>query len=57
MPLPSTTPQDNHAILVVVLIVTGLCIAYWRTALRVAVFILIAFAIYGLITGLHGMHV
>lgn len=57
MPLPSATPQDSHAIMVVVLLITGLCLVYWRIALRLAVFILLAFAIYGLITGLHGMHV
>lgn len=56
MPLPSATPQDSHAVFVAILIVTGLCVVYWRIALRVVVFVLIAFAIYGLITGLHGMH-
>lgn len=53
MPLPSTTPQDSHAIFVVVLLVTGLCVVYWRIALRLIVVIMVALAAYGLIATLH----
>lgn len=53
MPLPSTSPQDSHAIVVVVLLITGLCVIYWRIALRLIVIITIALAAYGLITTLH----
>jgi hypothetical protein len=53
MPLPSTTPQDNHTILVVILILTGLCVIYWRTALKLIVILMVALAAYGLIATLH----
>jgi hypothetical protein len=53
MPLPSTTPQDSHAIMVAVLIVAALCVIYWRKALQLVVIVLIAFTVYGLIIGLH----
>lgn len=52
MPLPSTTAQDSHAIMVAVLLVTGLCVVYWRIALRLAVIITIALAAYGMIATL-----
>ncbi len=56
MPTPAPQPQDSQAIIVVVLILACLCVVYWRTALRVIAIILIAFAIYGVIAGLHGLH-
>jgi hypothetical protein len=52
MPVPST-PQDSHAIIVVVLIIAALCVIYWRLAIRLFVIILIALAVYGAIAGLH----
>lgn len=52
MPLPSA-PQDSHAIMAAVLIITGLCVVYWRLAFRLAVIITVGFAAYGLITALH----
>jgi hypothetical protein len=56
MPVPSPQPQDNQAILVIVLFLAALCVVYWRTALRLIAIILIALAVYGVIAGLHGLH-
>jgi hypothetical protein len=56
MPVPSNHPQDTQAILVVITFLACLCVVYWRTALRVIVVALVALAIYGTITGLHGLH-
>lgn len=53
MPLPSTTAQVSHAIAVAILLATGLCVVYWRTALRLALIIMITLAAYGLIATLH----
>jgi hypothetical protein len=54
MPVPPTSPQDNNAILVIVLLVAGLCTIYWRITLRLIAIGLIALAAYGLIVSLHG---
>jgi hypothetical protein len=56
MPIPSNQPQDTQTIMVVVIFLACLCVVYWRTALRVIVVALVALAIYGAITGLHGLH-
>jgi hypothetical protein len=56
MPVPSNQPQDTQTILVVVIFLACLCVVYWRTVLRVIVIALVALAIYGAITGLHGLH-
>jgi hypothetical protein len=53
MPVPPTTPHDNAAILVIVLVAGYFCAFYWRTALRLVAILLIAAAVYGLIIGLH----
>jgi hypothetical protein len=56
MPIPSNQPQDTQTISVVVIFLACLCVAYWRTVLRVIVVALVAFAIYGAIMGLYGLH-
>jgi hypothetical protein len=56
MPAPSNQPQDTQTILVVISFLACLCVVYWRTALRVIVVALVALAIYGAITGLHGLY-
>lgn len=56
MPVTSNQPQDTQTILVVIIFLACLCVVYWRTALRVIVVALVALAIYGAITGLHGLH-
>ncbi len=56
MPVPSPQPQDNQAIVMIVLFLTVLCVIYWRTALRMIAIMLIALAVLGLIAGLHSLH-
>jgi cation transporter-like permease len=56
MPVPAPQPHDNQAIVVIIFFVAALCVRYWREALRLIVIILIALAVLGLITGLHGLH-
>jgi hypothetical protein len=53
MPVPSASPQDTNAILVIALIVAGFCAFYPKTALRLIAAVLIALVAYGLIIGLH----
>jgi hypothetical protein len=50
-------PQDTQAIAVVILIIAGLCVAYWKVALRVFVIGLVALAILGTVAGLHTLHI
>lgn len=52
MPVPST-PQDSHAIIVLILIITTLGVIYWRLTIRLLVIAMIALAVYGAIAGLH----
>ncbi len=56
MPVPSTQPEDNQAIIMVVILVAILCVIYWRMALRVVAIILIATTVLGVIASLHGLH-
>ena len=56
MTIPSPQPQDNQAIVVVVLFLAAFCVIYWRTALRIIAIILIALAVLGFIAGLHDLH-
>lgn len=56
MPVPSNQPQGTQMTLVVITFLACLCVVYWRTALWVIVVALVAPAIYGAITGLHGLH-
>jgi hypothetical protein len=56
MPVPSSNPQDTQAaIAILVAITAGLCIAYWRTALRVILILVLVLAVYGAVIGLHGL--
>lgn len=52
MPVPST-PHDSHAIIAAVLIISALCVVYWRMTFRLLVILVIALAVYGAIVGLH----
>jgi hypothetical protein len=57
MHIQPSQPQDNQAIIVIVLITASLCVAYWRVALRMIVIIFIALAVLGVIAGLHSLHI
>ncbi|HXC83264.1 MAG TPA: hypothetical protein VNV62_15565 [Trebonia sp.] len=55
MSVPAPQPQDNDAIVVIVLFVAALCVRYWREALGLLAIIMIALAVLGLIAGVHGI--
>jgi hypothetical protein len=49
-------PQDNAEILIVVLVITGLAVKYWRIAVPVIIAAALTITIYGLIEGLTAFH-
>ncbi len=61
---PATTqPADAQAAVVLVIFLVGLCVAYWRTALKMLTIILISLAVLsvilavlGVIDALHELH-
>lgn len=55
MPVHSQ-PPDNAEILVVVLIITGLAVRYWRIVVPVMLAAALTVTIYGLIEGLTALH-
>jgi hypothetical protein len=56
MPIPPTNPQDTQAaIAVLTVIAAGCCVVYWRTALRVILFVVLALAVYGALVGIEGV--
>jgi len=54
MPVPSSNPQTIQTALVV-LIAAYLCVAYWRTTLRLIIIVVIALSILGAIVGIDGV--
>jgi hypothetical protein len=56
MPVPANQPQGTQTILVVIIFLTCVCVAYWRTMLRVIAVAFVALAIYGAVIGLYGLH-
>jgi fatty-acid desaturase len=55
MNVPAPQPQDNAAIVAIVLFVAAICARYWRTVLLMIVIAMLAFTVIGLIAGLHDM--
>ena len=56
MPIPPANSQDTQAAVAVLAIITaGFCVAYWRTALRAILVVVLALAVYGAVAGIHGM--
>lgn len=54
MAVPPSTPQDTQAaIAVVVVVLIGWSVVYWRTALKVALIVVLALVAYAVITGFH----
>lgn len=53
MPIQPPQPQDNQAIAVIVLIIAGICVRYWRTALLMFAIVLIALIVLGVIAEVH----
>jgi predicted RND superfamily exporter protein len=55
MPVPPSSPPDNHAAIgILITIATYFVVSHWRTALRVILVVVIALAVYGAVAGLHG---
>lgn len=56
MSVPPSNPQDTQAaIAVLIAIATGCSVIYWRTALRVILIVVLIFAVYGAVIGIHGV--
>jgi chromate transport protein ChrA len=56
MPVPPSNPQDTqHAIDVLIALAACFCVAYWRTAIRVILVVLLALVIYGVLAGVEGV--
>jgi hypothetical protein len=56
MPIPPSNPQDTQAaIAVLIAIAASLCVAYWRTVLRLILIVVIALVIYGAVAGIDGV--
>lgn len=54
MPLPPSTPQDTQAAIVVLTaIVACWSVIYWRTALKVAIIVVLILVVYGIAVGIH----
>ncbi|HET9081223.1 MAG TPA: hypothetical protein VFO01_12005 [Trebonia sp.] len=55
MPVPPASPQDTQAaVAVVAAVIFGWCVIYWRTALKVALIVILILVVYGVAAGLHG---
>jgi hypothetical protein len=55
MQVPAPQPQDNAAIVAIVLFVAAICARYWRTVLLMIAIATLAFTVLGLLAGLHDM--
>jgi hypothetical protein len=56
MPVSPNNPQDTQAVIAVLIAITAcLCVAYWRTALRIILFVVLALAVFGVVAGIDGV--
>jgi hypothetical protein len=55
MPIQSPQPHDTQAIVVIVFIIAGLCVRFWRTALLFGAVVLITLVALGVIAELHAV--
>jgi hypothetical protein len=56
MPVPPSNPQDTQVAIAVLIAITAcLCVAYWRTALRIILIVVIALAVFGVVAGIDGV--
>jgi hypothetical protein len=55
MPATPGSPQDVGAIVIVIMLIAGLCVTYWRTTLRIAAIVIITLAAYGAFLVVEGM--
>ena len=56
MPAISSHTPDIETVTIVAILIAGLCVIYWRTALRLIAIALIALAIYGAVLASYGLH-
>jgi hypothetical protein len=55
-PIPPSNPQGTQAALTVLIAIAAwLTVAHWRTTVRLILIVMIAFTVYGAITGIDGM--
>jgi small-conductance mechanosensitive channel len=56
MPVPPSNPQDTQAAIAVLITITAcFCVAYWRTALRIILIVVIAVTVFGAVAGIDGV--
>ena len=55
MPIQAPQPHDTQAIFVIVFIIAGACVRYWRTALLFGAAILITLVVLGVMAELHAV--
>ena len=56
MSVPPASPQDPRAAIAVLVAIAAIfCVVYWRIALRLILILVLAFAIYGAVAGVHGV--
>jgi hypothetical protein len=56
MPIQPPQPQDNAAIVVIVLIAAALCARYWRIAIPLIVIAALTLTVLGAIEGLNAFY-
>jgi hypothetical protein len=56
VPFQPPQPQDNAGILIVVLIVTAVCVRYWRIAIPLILVAALTVTVLGLIEGLAALY-
>jgi hypothetical protein len=56
VPFHPPQPQDNAGILIAVLIVTGICVRYWRIAIPLILIAALTLTALGLIEGLSALY-
>lgn len=54
MPVSPSNPLDIQTA-IAVLVAAYLCVAYWRTTLRMILIVVVALAILGAVAGIHGV--
>ena len=56
MPVPTSNTEDTQAAIAVLIAISAcLCVAYWRTVLKVVLVILLALTICGAVVGIEGV--
>jgi hypothetical protein len=48
-------PPDSGSIILLIVLIAGLCVIYWRIAVRIAAVVIISIAIYGAVLVVEGL--